>query len=71
MDIQYVLAVGIFAGVFALMITEKVHRTVAVIAGAVLMVGFGILDEQGVIEAIEWEALGLIFGMFVLVAALT
>ena len=71
MDVQYVLAISIFAGVFALMITEKVHRTVAVIAGAVLMVGFGILDEEGVIHAIEWEALGLIFGMFVLVAALT
>lgn len=71
MDIQYVLAVGIFASVFALMITGKVHRTIAVIAGAVMMVGFGILDEEGVIASIEWEALGLIFGMFVLVAALT
>ncbi len=71
MDVQYALALGIFVGVFALMISGKVHRTVAVIAGAVLMVGLGILDEEGVIEAIEWEALGLIFGMFILVAALT
>ena len=71
MSLEFILAIGIFAGVFILMISGKVHRTAAVIAGAVLMVGIGIMDEQAVIESIEWEALGLIFGMFVLVAALT
>jgi Na+/H+ antiporter NhaD/arsenite permease-like protein len=71
LDIMYGLAIGIFVSVFILMISGKVHRTAAVIAGAVLMVGFGILDEHEVIDVIEWEALGLIFGMFILVAALT
>lgn len=70
MDILFGLAIGIFVTVFILMISGKVHRTVAVIAGAVLMVGFGILDEHSVIDSVEWEALGLIFGMFILVAAL-
>ena len=71
MDVMFALAIGIFASVFVLMISGKVHRTAAVIAGALMMVGFGILNEEDVVHAIEWEALGLIFGMFVIVAALT
>jgi Na+/H+ antiporter NhaD/arsenite permease-like protein len=69
-DIIVGLTIGIFVAVFALMISGKVHRTVAVIAGAVMMVGLGILTEVQVINSIEWEVLGLIFGMFILVAAL-
>ncbi len=65
------LAIGIFVTVFILMISEKVHRTIAVIFGAVLMLGFGILDQHSMFEHIEFEALGLIFGMFILVAALS
>jgi Na+/H+ antiporter NhaD/arsenite permease-like protein len=71
MDAEFILAIAIFGGVFALLISGKVHRTAAVIAGAVLMVGLGIMNEESVIESIEWEALGLIFGMFILVAALS
>jgi Na+/H+ antiporter NhaD/arsenite permease-like protein len=32
------------------MISERVHRTIAVILGAVLMVGFGILDGHHVVD---------------------
>ena len=66
-----IIAVAIFIIVYVLMISERVHRTIAVILGAVLMVGFGILDGHHVVEYIHWEALGLIFGMFILVAALS
>jgi Na+/H+ antiporter NhaD/arsenite permease-like protein len=65
------LAVGILILVYGLMISEKVHRTVAVLLGAVMMVGLGVLSESDVIGYIHWEALGLIFGMFIIVAALS
>jgi Na+/H+ antiporter NhaD/arsenite permease-like protein len=74
LELEYGLAIGIFIVAFALMISGKVHRTIAVIFGAVLMIGVGILDQSGdqsFFEYIEWETLGLIFGMFILVAALS
>ncbi len=65
-----ILALGTLIAVYVLMVSEKVHRTVAVIAGSLVLVGAGVLDGADVVEVIHWEALGLIFGMFVLVAAL-
>ncbi|MFH0815253.1 MAG: SLC13 family permease [Methanobacteriota archaeon] len=64
------IALGILIIVYALMISEKVHRTVAVLMGAAMMVGLGIVSEFQVIKFIHWEALGLIFGMFIIVGAL-
>ncbi|MBU0684621.1 MAG: ArsB/NhaD family transporter [Thermoplasmatota archaeon] len=64
------LAILIFAAVYVAMVFDLVDRTVAVLFGALTMVGLGILSEKEVIQYIHWEALGLIFGMFVLVAAL-
>lgn len=70
-ELEKGIALGILILVYALMISEKVHRTVAVLMGAVMMVGLGIVGETGVIKYIQWEALGLIFGMFIIVAALS
>ncbi|MBI5001092.1 MAG: ArsB/NhaD family transporter [Euryarchaeota archaeon] len=69
--VEKIAALLIFVLVYALMISEKVHRTVAVLIGAVLMVGLGIMSETGVLHYIQWEALGLLFGMFIIVAALS
>jgi len=64
------LALLIFAAVYIVMVLNLADRTVAVLFGALTMVGLGILSEQEAIESVHWEAIGLIFGMFVLVAAL-
>lgn len=64
------VGIAIFAVVYVAMVFDLVDRTVAVLFGALTMVGLGILGEKEVIEYIHWEALGLIFGMFVLVAAM-
>jgi Na+/H+ antiporter NhaD/arsenite permease-like protein len=65
------LAVGIMVLVYALIVSERVHRTTAVLLGVVLVLGLGILSLQEAVDCVNWEALGLIFGMFILVAALT
>lgn len=65
-----VIGIAIFAVVYVAMVFDLVDRTVAVLFGALTMVGLGILGEKEVIHYIHWEALGLIFGMFVLVAAM-
>lgn len=64
------LALIIFAAVYVLMILDLADRTVLVIFGALSMVGLGILSEEEAIAAVEWNAIGLIFGMFILVAVL-
>lgn len=68
--IDKVLAVGIMALVYALLVSERVHRTTAVLLGVVLVLGFRILTIEEAVHFVAWEALGLIFGMFILVAAL-
>lgn len=57
--------------VYALIVSERVHRTTAVLLGAVLVLGLGVLTIDEAVAYVNWEALGLIFGMFILVAALT
>ena len=65
------LALIIFVAVYIVMVLDLADRTVVVIFGALTMVGLGVLTEGEAIAAIRWEAIGLIFGMFILVAALT
>jgi Na+/H+ antiporter NhaD/arsenite permease-like protein len=65
------LALIIFAAVYIVMVLDLADRTVMVLFGALTMVGLGVLTEGEAIAAIRWEAIGLIFGMFILVAALT
>jgi len=67
---QALLAIGILVAVYAMILSNRVHRTVAVLLGAVLVVGTGLLRPDQVIDHIHWEALALIFGMFILVGAL-
>jgi Na+/H+ antiporter NhaD/arsenite permease-like protein len=55
-------------------LTEKLHRTIVAAAGAALMVGVGILagfySEEQAIRAIDFETIGLLMGMMILVALL-
>jgi len=53
---------------------EKIHRSIAGIAGAVFMVGLGeamgFYSERAALEAIDFNTLGLLLGMMILVAML-
>jgi len=71
LELQAIAALLIFAVVYILMVLDLADRTVLVISGALLMVGLGIITESEAIASIEWNAIGLIFGMFILVGALT
>ncbi|MCB8977877.1 MAG: ArsB/NhaD family transporter [Ardenticatenaceae bacterium] len=64
----------IFAVALAFIFTEKVHRTIVGIVGAVAMVGAGLLlgfySEEAAVQSIDFETLALLFGMMILVALL-
>jgi Na+/H+ antiporter NhaD/arsenite permease-like protein len=61
------LAVGLFAAVLALIATDRVDRTKVALAGAVLVLLTQTIDQEVAIEAIDWNTLGLLVGMMLMV----
>ncbi len=64
----------IFFGSLMLIFSEKLHRTITAIAGAALMVTLGhvlgFYSEEAALAAIDFNTLGLLLGMMILVAML-
>ena len=52
---------------YAVIVSEKIHRTVAAMIGAVLMMLLGILDIDTAIHHVDFNTLGLLTGMMILV----
>lgn len=61
------IAMLIFAMVLLLIVTEMVHRTVAALLGAGLMVFYGIIPQAEVVGLIDFDTIGIIIGMMVIV----
>ncbi|NIK69816.1 MULTISPECIES: ArsB/NhaD family transporter [unclassified Paenibacillus] len=65
---QVTAAVVIFLTTYAIIITEKINRTVIALFGAVIMIALGVLDMKlAFSEHIEWETIFLLIGMMILV----
>ncbi|MFN7036822.1 MAG: SLC13 family permease, partial [Bellilinea sp.] len=64
----------IFVVCLALIFSERIHRTIIAMVGAVAMVTsgliFGYYSQQQAVNAIDFNTLGLLFGMMLLVAML-
>ncbi len=69
-----VLSTLLFLACLGLIFSEKLNRTIVAFAGAILMVGlgmmFGFYSEAQAIAAIDFNTLGLLLGMMILVALL-
>jgi Na+/H+ antiporter NhaD/arsenite permease-like protein len=74
MTLEQIVAGIIFLITFALILSEKIHRTIVAMAGAVTMVIAGLImgfySHHKAIEALNFETLGLLMGMMILVALL-
>jgi Na+/H+ antiporter NhaD/arsenite permease-like protein len=69
--VQEVLAIGLFVLVLAFIAFELAHRTVLALLGAAVLVAFGVVSqEQAASEFIDWNTIGLLAGMMVIVAIL-
>ena len=72
--ISGIVASIIFVGCLGLIFSEKLNRTITSMAGAALMVGVGIglkfYTEEQAITSIDFNTLGLLLGMMILVALL-
>lgn len=67
MDTQ-VISIIIFTYVILSIITEKINRTVSAISGAVLMILTNVLTFQKAISYIDFNTIGVLIGMMIVVA---
>ena len=69
-----IAAVIIFVGAYALLVTEKVHRTAVALGGAALMLLLQITDSEHAFfsedTGVEWNVIFLLLGMMMIVSVL-
>jgi Na+/H+ antiporter NhaD/arsenite permease-like protein len=61
------LAIGIFVVALGVIVTEKLHRTKVALAGGVAIVATQTIDQEQAIEAIDFNTIGLLAGMMLIV----
>jgi Na+/H+ antiporter NhaD/arsenite permease-like protein len=68
---QEIFAVALFALVLLLIAFELVNRTVVALLGAGILLAFGVVgQEQAASEFVDWNTIGLLAGMMVIVVIL-
>ncbi len=67
MENMTTVAVIIFVAAYVLIISEKVHRTIVGLVGAMLMIIAGIISQETAIHHIDFNTLGLLIGMMIIV----
>jgi len=62
---QQFLAAIVFVGVYLLIVSDRVHRTVAALVGAVAVIALGLLTQQEAFSAayVDWNVIFLLVGM--------
>jgi Na+/H+ antiporter NhaD/arsenite permease-like protein len=68
MNEQAILAIGIFLVIYGIIISEKIHRTIIAMIGGVLMIVLGIVDFDEALHHIDFNTLGLLTGMMIIVS---
>ncbi len=67
LDKQVIIALTIFLLVYALIIAEKLHRTILAMAGAMALIALGVLTQERAIHHIDFNTIGLLVGMMIIV----
>ena len=62
-----VVAIAIFAVALATIASERVHRTKVALLGAILVLVTQTIDQDVAIEAVDWNTIGLLAGMMLIV----
>lgn len=63
-----IVAVAVFLIVILLIITERVHRTAAAMAGAVVLILTGVMSADKALSYIDFNTIGVLVGMMIFVA---
>jgi Na+/H+ antiporter NhaD/arsenite permease-like protein len=67
MDWQVWFAGLLFVVVYAVIISEKIHRTIIALVGATLLVILGILNFSEAVDKVDFNTIGLLVGMMIIV----
>lgn len=74
MTLAGILCAAVFVAVFALIATERVHKTKAALAGAVLVILVGFVDQHTAFHGeprgpggVDWNTIFLLIGMMIIV----
>ncbi len=68
---EAIFAVTVFTVVLVVIAAELANRTVAALLGAAVVVSFGVVDQhEAATEFVDWNTIGLLLGMMVIVAVL-
>lgn len=62
------IAIIIFLIAYALIISEKIHRTVIALGGAVLLILFQVISQETAFHHIDFNTIGLLIGMMIIVS---
>ena len=65
------IAVIIFLLAYALIISEKIHRTVTALGGAVLLILFQVISQETAFHHIDFNTIGLLIGMMIMVSIIS
>lgn len=69
MEHQAILALAIFLITYAMIIAEKIHRTIVAMLGGLLVVALGIVSvDSAIVHHIDFNTLGLLIGMMIIVS---
>lgn len=68
MGFEQLFAIVVFVVAMILIMSEKVHRTVVALSGAMLLIIFHVMDFDTAIGHIDYNTLGVLFGMMLFVA---
>jgi Na+/H+ antiporter NhaD/arsenite permease-like protein len=63
---EVIIGLGVFIATYALIATERVHKTLAALAGGIAMVLLGIISQEQAFEAIDFNVIFLLAGMMIL-----
>lgn len=71
MEPSAAIALVTFLVAYGTLATEKINRTIVVGAGSLVLLITGILTLNEAINYVNWETVGLLFGMFIIVVVLS
>ncbi len=68
MNLEQIIAITVFLLVMLAIISERIHRSVAALAGAVLLLATHVLTIDSAVEYVDLNTIGVLVGMMLFVA---
>ncbi len=67
-DFAVIIALSLFVISYAVIVTEKLHKTIIALVGASLLVVSQVISQEEAVEFIDFNTIGLLLGMMILVS---